>query len=102
MNSPGIHAHLPHPREHISPAFIHTTYIHMHTRTLHTLNTLNPPHPQPSTPSTPSTLHTLTGDSCCNPNCFGRIKDMVEKEVPGIYMNSIQMISRRTRSMDFS
>jgi len=52
---------------------IHTYHIHSHAH------------------STPSTLHTLTGDSCCNPNSLGRIKDMVEKEVPGIYVNSIQI-----------
>jgi len=49
----------------------------------------------PSSPSTlippPSTLHTLTGDSCCNPLSLGRIKEMVEKEVPGIYVHSIQI-----------
>ena len=41
---------------------------------------------------TPRTLtHTLTGDSCCNPLSLGRIKDMIEKAVPGIYVNSIQI-----------
>jgi len=69
MNSPGIHAHPPHPCKHISPAFMHTTYIHMHTRT----------------------LHTLTGDSCCNPNSLGCIKDRVVKKVPGVYVNFIQI-----------
>jgi len=32
-----------------------------------------------------------SGDSCCNPLSLGRLIKLVEKEVPGIYVQSIQI-----------
>lgn len=37
-------------------------------------------------------LHTFcTGDSCCNPISLGPLIKTVEKQVPGIYVRSIQI-----------
>ncbi|KAL1777446.1 palmitoyl-protein thioesterase 1 [Sigmodon hispidus] len=49
------------------------------------LGHLNPPSPPPLV-----IWHGM-GDSCCNPISMGAIKKMVEKEIPGIYILSLQI-----------
>ncbi|KAH0502082.1 Palmitoyl-protein thioesterase 1 [Microtus ochrogaster] len=49
------------------------------------LGNLNPPSPPPLV-----IWHGM-GDSCCNPVSMGAIKKMVEKELPGIYVLSLEI-----------
>ncbi|OBS80858.1 hypothetical protein A6R68_20938 [Neotoma lepida] len=49
------------------------------------LRHLNPPSPPPLV-----IWHGM-GDSCCNPISMGAIKKMVEKEIPGIYVLSLEI-----------
>ncbi|XP_059110884.1 palmitoyl-protein thioesterase 1 [Peromyscus eremicus] len=49
------------------------------------LGHLNPPSPRPLV-----IWHGM-GDSCCNPVSMGAIKKMVEKEIPGIYILSLEI-----------
>ena len=54
------------------------------------------PTPSPSLPSPTSHLSTptspsLSGDSCCNPLSLGRLITLVEQQVPGIYVKSLQI-----------
>ncbi|XP_036035916.1 palmitoyl-protein thioesterase 1 [Onychomys torridus] len=49
------------------------------------LGHLNPPSPPPLV-----IWHGM-GDSCCNPISMGAIKKMVEKEIPGIYILSLEI-----------
>lgn len=41
----------------------------------------------------------LTGDSCCNPLSMGRIQRIIEENVPGIYVKSIQIGSNMLEVM---
>ena len=58
---------------------------------LYTNGILHLPTPSPtshlSTPTSPS----LSGDSCCNPLSLGRLITLVEQQVPGIYVKSLQI-----------
>lgn len=36
-------------------------------------------------------FYVMKGDSCCNPLSMGSIKDIVEKTIPGIYVNSLMI-----------
>lgn len=36
-------------------------------------------------------FYIIKGDSCCNPLSMGSIKDIVEKTIPGIYVNSLMI-----------
>lgn len=41
--------------------------------------------------NTPLVIWHGMGDSCCNPLSMGRIKDLIEKNVSGIYVNSLRI-----------
>lgn len=41
--------------------------------------------------NTPLVIWHGMGDSCCNPLSMGRIKNLIEKNVSGIYVNSLQI-----------
>lgn len=40
------------------------------------------------------------GDSCCNPLSMGRIKSMIEKDIPGIYVRSLMIGSNIIEDME--
>lgn len=33
----------------------------------------------------------FAGDSCCNPLSMGSIKDLIEKQIPGVYVHSLEI-----------
>ncbi|XP_022102297.1 palmitoyl-protein thioesterase 1-like [Acanthaster planci] len=45
----------------------------------------------PALATTPLVMWHGMGDSCCNPLSLGRIQTLVEKEVPGIYVRSLEI-----------
>lgn len=40
------------------------------------------------------------GDSCCNPLSMGRIKKMFEEELPGVYVNSLQIGNSESQDVE--
>ncbi|XP_025111565.1 palmitoyl-protein thioesterase 1-like [Pomacea canaliculata] len=40
------------------------------------------------------------GDSCCNPLSMGSIKDLIEKQIPGVYVHSLEIGSSIVEDME--
>ncbi|XP_069688070.1 palmitoyl-protein thioesterase 1 [Periplaneta americana] len=55
------------------------------------LCSFDPPPIPPSAPPTPVVMWHGMGDYCCNPLSLGAIKDLIEHNVPGIYVHSLKI-----------
>ena len=44
----------------------------------------------------------FSGDSCCNPLSMGSIKSLIEKEIPGVYVRSLEIGSNVVEVLSWS